>query len=206
MDLDRFRYKKNEVLHYVCKLWDSQIKENIQDILIDDPFNVEPLHEEEELQKYVRTVNVVKAPLFHRDDRRIDNTNLADFLHRRCLRFQDFAFSVLKADKTKEVPLCLDCLTLPDSPCHKIFECINNIASTPRGFLTDNLHHLETNFHLIVIFGLREPDLETCTLREIEQFDPETINDIRRELKLIIKYICKNSNFGDTLLTRDESD
>ena len=84
-----------------------------------DPFCIEPLHSTEELSTIADTKNVVENPLIARHNSRYQGTNLLDFLHGRCLRFQNFVFSVLKYDKSKFVPLkCLECSSSPDSVYH----------------------------------------------------------------------------------------
>ena len=65
-----------------------------------DPFCIEPLHSTEELSTFVNTKNVVENPLITRYNSRYQGTHLLYFLHGRCLRFQNFVFSVLKYDKS----------------------------------------------------------------------------------------------------------
>ena len=102
LNQDHFKYEKNEVLFYICKRWDSNICSNLPSILIKDPYSVE---DSEELQKrlapYIKTGNTLRSTLFKRCDRRYENTQVADFLHGRSLRFQNFAHTILKIDKTK---------------------------------------------------------------------------------------------------------
>ena len=111
LEKEKFLYNKNEILFYICRKWDDSIRDDITSILIKDPFCTTDQDEiAEEAKPYINTGNtVIRSKLFHRTDRRIDNVNLADFLHGRSLRFQNFAHSVLKADKSKYFPHCLEC-------------------------------------------------------------------------------------------------
>ena len=59
-----------------------------------DPFCIEPFHSTEELSTIVNTKNVVENPLIASYNSRYQGTNLLDFFHGRCLRFQNFVFSV----------------------------------------------------------------------------------------------------------------
>ena len=67
-----------------------------------------------------------------------------------------FFFSVLKYDKSKFVPLCLECSSSPDSVYHKILECqsysCNEEIVDLRSQLT-SLKELEVNFHLRLLFS-----------------------------------------------------
>ena len=208
LDREKFHYSKNEVLMHICKLWNEVIIDEMETITVVDPFNVEQLHTHEELAKYVKTENVINYPLFHRTDKRRENINLADFLHRRSLRFQDFTFSVLKADKSQHFPWCLECMALPDSPYHKIFECSSYQQCDSRRILTESIQHLETNFHLPLIFGIPEnntqfSNLATVTIQDIlatEQM--EDVNQIRDAFRTLVNFICEQSMFKDEYLTR----
>ena len=93
---------------YQCGMWDNILKNDMNGLINSDPFCIEPLHSTEELSTIVHTKNLVENPLIARHNSRYQGTNLLDFLHGRCLRFQNFVFSVLKFDKSKFVPLCLE--------------------------------------------------------------------------------------------------
>ncbi|KAL5264402.1 hypothetical protein ACHWQZ_G005480 [Mnemiopsis leidyi] len=150
-DRELFVYHKDKILEYTCKKWDDLLKENISSVCKDDPYNLNQLHSDEHLQGYINTWNSLKNPLFKRHESRIDNTNLADFLHGHSLRFQDFTYSFLKVNKNRHAPLCLECTANPDSPHHQLFEC-PNLQSEYRDRLTASVGNLETNFHLPIIF------------------------------------------------------
>ena len=194
IDNNRFLYSKDEMTKYTCALWDKLIKEDMKAVTIEDPYNLEEPHSKEELKQYINTHNVMQEPLFSRSDSRLDNTNMADFLHGRCLRFQNFAFSVLKADKSLHAPLCLECMQLPDSVHHKIFEC-SNFESEERSALLDEIGNLETNFHIPLIFGLLEENMDN----ELVFISPK---ESRKLFQRQVKNICCNSSFKDELLTR----
>lgn len=187
-DQNQFIYSKNEVLLYNCKVWDQNLKQDISMIRIEDPYNIEQLHTDEELSHYVNTFNAIQNPLFRRHDKRMDNTNLADFLHGHCLRFQDFAYSVLKADKALHAPICLECMEQTDSVHHKIFECPHFMSEARNRLLTE-IGVLETNFHLPLIFG--SPNLPTIHT---------SAGNTRKHFAKQVSLICNNSMFGDELL------
>ena len=150
-------------------------------IRTEDPYNIEQLHSDEELYHYVDTFNASQAPLFGRHDKRVDDTNLADFLHGHCLRFQNFAYSIVKADKALHAPICLECMDQTDSVHHKIFEC-PRFQSEARDHLLSGIGVLETNFHLPLIFGSLD------------------LSDTRKHFAEQVSLICNNSMFGDELL------
>ena len=79
--------------------------------------------EKDELKIYIKTFDAIKNSIFIRNSKRRENTQLADFIHGHCLRFQDFVFAVEKADKSVHIPYCLECGMKPDSPYHQIIEC-----------------------------------------------------------------------------------
>ena len=108
-------YNDKFIKLYQCGMWDNILKNDINGLINSDPFCIEPLHSTEELSTIVNTKNVVENPLIARYNSRYQGTNLLDFLHDRCLRFQNFVFSVLKYKKSKFVPLCLECSSSPDS-------------------------------------------------------------------------------------------
>ena len=118
-------YNKDKVLEFTCWKWDSELRDNFSNVCRDDPYNLEQLHPDEYLHGYINSLNALRDPLFKRHENRIDNTNFADFLHGHSLRFQDFTYSVLKANKNLYAPLYLKCTARPDSPHHQLFECPN---------------------------------------------------------------------------------
>ena len=143
-------------------------------------------------------------PLFKRQDNRVDNTTLADFLHGHCLRFQDFTYSVLKANKSVHVPLCLECSIKPDSVHHKIFECVN-FESSFRNNLAVLIGNLETNFHLPIIFHTQFDETVNAIISEDHGLCKLNCNmcSAREDLKQQISLICDNSMFGDDMLQKN---
>ena len=125
--------------------------------------------------------------LFLRQDKRIENTHLADFLNGHCIRFQDFAFSYLKADKSRHVPMCLECCQYPDSVQHKVFEC-SLFDTEDRVYLRETIGHLEHNFHIGIIFAKADHDRK----------------DILAAFCRQAEIICEQSAFKDELLTQSQ--
>ena len=199
---EQLLYTKEEVLKYICTKWDTNLISDIGSILKEDPYNIEQLYSDEHLSSYVDTYQALKNPLFKRNESRIDNSNLADFLHGHCLRFQDFAYSVLKANKDIHTPLCLDCSMKPDSVHHKLFDC-SNFQSDSRINLEASVGKLETNYHLPLIFHTENDENIRRTTVSISE-DTVTFSCnicvAREELKNQISIICDQSLFGDELL------
>ena len=201
-DKDQFVYTKEKILEYTCMKWDSHLKENFTNIRKDDPFNLEPLQSDEYLFGFINCLNLFKEPLFKRHDKRMENTNLTDFLHGHSLRFQDFTYSVLKANKDVHVPLCLECTTNPDSPHHQLFEC-PNLQSEARSSLAMSIGSLETNFHLPIIFHTGISRATNMTILENGAISPAcSICETRKDFKKLVQYVCEQSDFQDELLSR----
>ena len=205
-DREQLIYGKDKILEYTCRKWDAELKNNFANVRKDDPYNLDQLHSDEHLHGYINSLNSLKEPLFKRHESRIDNTNLADFLHGHSLRFQDFTYSVLKANKNLHAPLCLECTASPDSPHHQLFEC-QKLQSEYRHSLTTSVGNLETNFHLPIIFHTdiydKTPNIyvtedgtisSTCGLCET-----------RKTLKHLVKDVCGQSQFQDELLSTHSS-
>ena len=134
-----------------------------------DPFCIEALHRIEELSTIVNTKNVVENPLITRYNSRYQGTNLLYFLHGRCLRFQNFVFSVLKYGKSKFVPLFLECSSSPDSVNDKIFECQSNEEMVDLRSQLTSLKELEVNsifdfFSLMILALLWKSFLQSGTV------------------------------------------
>ena len=201
-DKDQFIYTKEKILEYTCMKWDSHLKENFTNIRKDDPFNLEPLQSDEYLFGFINCLNLFKEPLFKRHDNRMENTNLTDFLHGHSLRFQDFTYSFLKANKNVHVPLCLECTTSPDSPHHQLFEC-PNFQSEARSSLAMSIGSLETNFHLPIIFHTGISRATNMTILENGAISPAcSICETRKDFKKLVQYVCEQSDFQDELLSR----
>ena len=96
--------------------------------------------------------DAIQSTIFSRMSRRLQNTQIADYLHGHCLRFQDFAFSVEKANKSLFAPICIECGILPDSPYHQLMEC-TSFDSTYRSNIMEDLASYETNFHIPLLFN-----------------------------------------------------
>ena len=202
-DREQFIYGKDKILEYTCSKWDTILKDNIANVRRDDPYNLEQLHSDDHLYGYINSYNSLKDPLFKRHESRIDNTNLADFLHGHSLRFQDFTYSVLKANKNLHVPLCLECTLNPDSPHHQLFEC-PNFQFEDRQSLNTSVGNLETNFHLPIIF---HTDIYNKTPNVTVAEDGDilftcAICKTRKAIKDLVKQLCKESQFQDELLSR----
>ena len=182
-------YDEQLIKLHQCKQWDDMLKFDMKGLTNTDPFCIESLHTKEELSSLVKTQNVLTNPLVVRYNSRYQSTNLLDFLHGRCLRFQNFVFSVLKYDKSAIVPLCLECSTFPDSVYHKIFECAyySNEVIALRNQLSC-LRQLEVNFHLQLVFGNDYGD----------------DMDIRSIFYDLVNLICKESTFKDDFSVRIE--
>ena len=199
---EQLLYSKDKVLEFTCSKWDAEIKDNFKKIKKEDPYNIiEPLHTNELLQSYVNSLNSLKDPLFERHEKRLDNVNLADFLHGHCLRFQDFTYSVQKADKTVHAPICLECCTTPDSPHHQVFEC-PNFQTEFRSSLAPSIGNLETNFHLPMLFHTDPNKKSDITVSDSGAISVNcTLCEARKALKQQVKIICEQSHFKDDLLT-----
>ena len=199
---DQLFYDKDKILEYTCRKWDSELKDNLANVCRDDPYNLEQLHPDDFLHGYINSLNALKNPLFKRHENRIDNTNFADFLHGHSLRFQDFTYSVLKANKTLHAPLCLECTTRPDSPHHQLFEC-PNFQSESRNHLYAAIGILETNFHLPIIFHTDNNRNATLNVMEdgtISHTCP--LCETRQAFKHQVKLVCEKSQFQDEFLSR----
>lgn len=200
---DKFLYSKEEVIKFICTKWDANLRANMGSILKADPYNIEQLHSDEDLSIYIDTYQALKNPLFKRNEKRINNSNLMDFLHGHCLRFQDFTYSVLKADKGIHIPLCLDCSMKPDSVHHKLFEC-SSFQSESRNNLEASVGKLETNYYLPLIFHTANKEDSRIATSPEDTISPFSCNICiaREDLRSQISIICEKSLFGDELLEK----
>ena len=187
-------------------MWNADIFFKLPTILINDPFSIEDTEDlHNKLKVYIRTENRMSLPLFSRSNKRYMDTQLADFLHGRCLRFQNFAHSILKIDKRVHFPFCLECCSGPDSPSHKIFECTEIPDSSLRTKNIKDLQQLSTNFHLQILFGDPHPDevpWEELMEKALLDDDETLSNNTCRDFKILVHDICKYSVFRDGWLTR----
>ena len=180
-DPDKFIYTKGEIDDYLFKLWDVVVINSMDSLMKVDQFTIEPLHTNEELRAIVNTKAISLAPLLNRSLSREESTSYLDFVHGHNLRFQNFAYSYLQYDSSVAVPTCLECGLLPDSPYHKIFECIS-VGGASR--LRQDLNPIsiyELNFRLPLIF---------CS-------DP----NIKRKFRTLVSLVLESCSFEDNLLT-----
>ena len=56
-------YHKLEIKAYTCHQWDNMLKLDMKGIINTDPYNIEPLHEVEELSGMINTVRLLAYPL-----------------------------------------------------------------------------------------------------------------------------------------------
>ena len=132
----------------------------------------------------INTVRLLAYPLIGTDMTRLMSSSVLDFIHARCVRFQNFAYSVLKYDRSIHVPLCLECCTTPDSVYHKLFECKSTELDTTVVELRKQLESVsiyEFNFHIPLLFT-------------DDRFT-------RNSFFQLIETICQESAFDDELLT-----
>ena len=180
-------YNDESLKLYQCGMWDKILKNDMNGLINSDPFCIEPLHSTEELSTIVNTKNVVENPLVARHNSQYQGTDILVFLHGRCLRFQNFVFSVPKYNKSKFVPLCLQCSSSPDSVYHKIFECqsysSNEEIVNLRSQLT-SIKELLVNFYLRLLFS---DDLS-----------------FRKVFFNLVQFICRESKFKDEYVVRND--
>ena len=146
---------------------------------------------------------MMQSTLFSRNSSRIADTRIADFLHGHCLRFQDFTFSVLKANRDLVVPLCLECGLLPDSPYHQVLEC-TSFQSSYSDALNLSIGKFETNFHIPLIFDQEDESIPQVAMlyNELGILSCYGTAELSRiNFKNQIQFICATSQFGDQLLT-----
>ena len=184
MPYRNFVYTKVEIKEYTCQQWDSMLKYDMNGITNEDPFNIEPSHGKEELSSMVDTMQLLSCPIIGRECTRLKSSNIMDFLHGRCVRFQNFAYSVLKYNKSMLAPICLECCTLPDSVYHKLYECEAYSDCETVKDLRKQLEEVakyEFNHHLPLIFT----------------YD----RTLRGTFFALADTVCKESMFDDEFLT-----
>ena len=167
------QYTKSLVVSYQSKKWDTMILNNYMKFFIEDDENgiIEDAH-----MKMIKTESLSLVPIFLREDSRVDNTNMLDFFHGRCLRFKDFKSSVMK-DKSINNMLCLDCGKETDSPKHKLFFC--------DAFEGEHRNNLITK--------IEENDITAYLVKVIFSTD----RDIKTSFKIQVRNICSTSHFDD---------
>ena len=177
---DKLMYTKEIMEDYTFTLWDRVVKSAIPTLYKEDEYTLEPRYSVEDLQDLVNTKEVALTPVLHRGLSRKESTTITDFCHGHNLRFQNFAFRVLNRNSTVEVPTCLECGLLPDSPYHKLFECASaGLVSVLREELKV-ISTYECNYRIALVF---------C-------------NDlnIMRKFRMLVASVIENSDFGDNLL------
>ena len=181
IDPEKFIYTKGEIDDYLFKLWDIEVINSMGTLMKVDQFTIEPLHTKEELACIVNTKTISLAPLLNRSLTREESTSYLDFIHGHNLRFQNFAYSYLQYDTSVTVPTCLECGLLPDSPYHKVFECIS-VGGVSR--LRQDLNPIaiyELNFRIPLIFSN----------------DP----NIKRKFRTLVSEVLESCTLEDNLLT-----
>ena len=177
---DKLMYTKEIMEDYTFTLWDRVVKSAIPTLYKEDEYTLEPRYSVEDLQDLVNTKEVALTPVLHRGLSRKESTTITDFCHGHNLRFQNFAFRVLNRNSTVEVPTCLECGLLPDSPYHKLFECASaGLVSVLREELKV-ISTYECNYRIALVF---------C-------------NDLNlmRKFRMLVASVIENSDFGDNLL------
>ena len=169
---DETMYSQNEMQQFMCARWDRWITTNDTEHFT-GKWNVVA---EQTMRSLISTHNAINKPLFLRNDTRTQNSNMLDFLHGHCLRFQDFRKTVKRGclhDK------CLDCSEEIDSPTHKLFFC-SPFSGTQRKALVTHL-------------DLSNEELPLLKLKLL--FSPTP--GLRRAYKEMVSFICLSSQHGD---------
>ena len=197
-------YHKDEVLKHLCKKWDNELINNMELICKEDVYRVDGEERKEEMMSFVNTFDAIQSTIFSRMSRRLQNTQIADYLHGHCLRFQDFAFSVEKANKSLFAPICIECGILPDSPYHQLMEC-TSFDSTYRSNIMEDLASYETNFHIPLLFNKINDMNMLSALRSVGIYgNADLFTDasvIRDNFCKQVELICCTSSFSDQILS-----
>ena len=167
---DHFVYTKALITSYQSKKWNTQIVSHNFD------YFTEELMSNQDAALLIDTESLSLYPILFRSDTRLENTNLLDFLHGRCLRFKNFKGSIVK-DKNVENMICLDCNEDIDSSLHKLFIC--------KAFSGKN----------------RDIILNTISHQNIISYVPRVIfssdQDLKNAFKKQVDFICASSKFDD---------
>ena len=197
------RYSKHEVLAHVCRKWDREIINDMKAICREDNYRMDNEQRIEELVSFIKSFDAIQNTVFSRSSKRIDDTQLADFIHGHCLRFQDFTFSVQKADKTLHIPICIECGRLPDSPFHQLMEC-EKFDSSYRAQLEEVFGKFEINFHIPILFDKipENPDSPVRVIQAGLGMEPQSTDAsaVRKALRKQVRHICETSSFADQIL------
>ena len=163
-------YGKAEMQQYMCAKWDQHILMNDLEHFI----SADDLFEPDTIKELISTKQALKAPLFFREEKRTNNSDMLDFLHGHCLRFRNFRQTVENGDITDE---CLDCSSNRDSLTHKLFHCPTFAGCEREAFAA---HITEEEIPLLkvkLVFG--------------------SDSGLRLNYKKLVQYICRTSEHGD---------
>ena len=138
-------YTKETMNLYQCHKWDEYIRGSE----VVHFMGKEAYKSAEDLGK-VKTQNITKFPLLHRWDKRRFTSDILDFLHGRCLRFNRFKMTLGQSTSDH----CEDCGMAEDTSTHKLFEC-QTFHGTTRDNLLKQLTEADdlSNYKLYVLFG-----------------------------------------------------
>lgn len=156
-------YSQQLMLKFQSKIWNVIISNNSIEHFIEDT-ELEWLTEEQ-ISDLVKTENLPLNFIFQRADKRIDDTNMLDFLHGRCLRFQNFKKSVTKDITASSI--CLDCNEDDDSPFHKLFIC-EQFKGNFRDNLINQLKPENVAFYLIKVIFTTERDVAIAFKNQVK--------------------------------------
>ena len=109
--------------------------------------------------------------------RHLQNTQLADYLLGHCLRFQGFAFSVEKANKSLFAPICIEC---------------TSFDSTYRSNIMEDLASYETNFQIPPLFNKVNDINMLSALRSVGVYGNA---DLFTDASVIRENFCKQVEF-----------
>ena len=171
---DEFWYSQGQMQLYLCSKWDKLVVTNDLEHFV-DKYDAHALID---AKKMVNTFATLNVSVFSREEKRVDNTNLIDFLHGHCLRFQRFKQIASRSNTQHQ---CLDCNAAVDSPTHKLFHC-QAFAGIERDCLI-NLFEQHDGGEPYIMLKI--------------QFLFSTDVGIRNALKTLVRSICCKSLFDD---------
>ena len=167
------QYTKAVMTQYQSNKWNVMIVNNSMEFFIKDAD--QDLVTSQHLNM-VKTEQLTVTKLFMRDDKRVDNTDMLDFLHGRCLRFKDFKSSINR-DKDPKSMLCLDCNKSIDSPQHKLFVC-EAFKCSERDILISQMATEDLAIYKLIVIFTSDQDMKSA-------------------FRNLVKAICSSSTFGD---------
>ena len=165
--MDGTMYSQADMTSYLCSRWDTLIYNNDLKHFQSkqNPVGVNA--------DSIRTAVIIQHPMFRREDRRENDTNVIDFLHGHGLRFEDFRNAVTSETN---VDICNDCSISTDSPEHKLFLC-DAFGGELREQLINLLDADFYQYRIKIIFSKNET--------------------LRRTFREMVEHICNNSAAGD---------